>query len=166
MGRGLNGRDSGRGTRDSSGKANQQLAFLLSVQRSLRARFEEFRHAYDRRDGEAFRVALTDFHSSLRTWTEAEEEALLPAVVRTGVPGRDVIRELRLEWVQVRELTRYLLSQVIERAPIADVLGLIENLDRRLSAHESELEKVYYPAAARALTEQERRILDAAKPAE
>jgi hypothetical protein len=142
------------------------LFFLLAAQRSLRARFEEFRRAYDRRDGEAFRVALADFSECLKRWTGAEEEALLPAVVRSGVPGRDVIRELRLEWVQVRELTRYLLAQVMERAPVADVLGLIENLDRRLCAHESEMEKVYYPAAARSLTPDERRVLDLAKPPE
>jgi len=153
------GRGEGRSPADD-------VSFLLSVQRSLRSRFEDFRRAYERRDGEAYRLALTDFLSCLRTWTHAEEEALLPAIVRTGVTGRDVIRELRLEWVQVRELTNYLLTQVVDRAPVADVLGLIENLDRRLAAHESQMEKVYFPAAAKSLTPEERRGLEAAKPPE
>jgi hypothetical protein len=153
----------GRGEGEAAG---DDVSFLLAVQRSLRSRFEDFRRAYERRDGEAYRLALTDFLLCLRAWTHAEEEELLPAVVRTGVPGRDVIRELRLEWVQVRELTNYLLTQVSDRAPVADVLGLIENLDRRLAAHESQMEKVYFPAAAKSLTPEERRGLEAAKPPE
>lgn len=160
-------REAGRRTRRPDGETSaENLRFLLAAQRSLRTRFEEFRRAFDRRDTEAYRVALTDFHSCLRAWTEAEERALLPAVVRRGVPGRDVIRELRVEWVQVRELTRYLLSQITERAPVADLLGLAENLDRRLAAHESEMEKVYYPAAAAVIAPDERRALEAAKPAD
>lgn len=143
-----------------------RLFFLLSAQRALRARFDEYRRAYDRRDGEAYRTALSDFETCLRTWTVAEEDALLPAVVRTGVPRRDVIRELRLEWVQIRELTRYVLSQVLDRAAVADVLGLTENLDRRLAAHEAEMERVYYPAAAESLTAEELRALQAARPPE
>lgn len=67
--------------------------------------------------------------------------------------------------MQIRELTRYLLSLIDERAPIADVLGLAENLERRLTAHESEMENVYYPTAATLLTAEERRLLaDAAPP--
>jgi hypothetical protein len=52
-----------------------------------------------------------------------------------------------------------------ERAPLADVLGLVENLERRLAAHESEMEKVYYPGAAPLLTPDEWRLLrDSAPP--
>ena len=141
------------------------LSFLLSAQRALRSRFDDFRRALERRDEEAYRLALTDFHRCLVRWTQAEEEALLPAILRSSIEGRDPRRELRLEWVQVRELTRYLLSQVNERAPIADILGLSENLERRLSAHESEMEQVYYPAAAPVVTVKEIRLLaDAAPP--
>ncbi|HET7451281.1 MAG TPA: hypothetical protein VFL12_00945, partial [Thermoanaerobaculia bacterium] len=95
---------------------------------------------------------------------EAAQRALLPAVVRTGIPGRDPARELRLEWVQLRELARYLLEQVDGRAPIADVLGLAENLERRLAAHDHEMEIVYYPAAAPELTVAEWETLEAAAP--
>jgi len=141
------------------------LATLLSAQRGLRSRFEDFRRALERRDEEAYRVALTDFHACLRRWTEAEEKALLPAVLRAGVPGRDPQRELRLEWVQVRELTRSLLWQVNERARLSDLLGFTENLARRLAAHESEMETVYYPAAAATLRGDEWTSLAEAAPA-
>jgi hypothetical protein len=87
-------------------------------------------------------------------------------VLRTGVPGRDPRRELSLEWVQARELTRYLLEQIDARAPLSDILGLAENLARRLAAHEAEMEKVYYPAAAGALTAREFEVLREAAPPE
>jgi hypothetical protein len=137
---------------------------LVAAQRGLRARFEDFRRALDRRDEAAYRVALKDFHEHLRRWTAAEERILLPVLARTSFPGRDPQRELKLEYVQIRELTRYLLSQIDERAPIADVLGLVENLDRRLLAHESEMEKVYYPSGAPLLTPEEWRLLAEATP--
>ncbi len=137
----------------------------MAAQASLRSRFEDFRRALERRDEEAYRLGLTDFHQALRRWTEAEEAALLPAVLRAaGVAGRDPRRELHLEWVQLRELTRYLLSQVKERAPLGDILGFVENLERRFKAHESEMESVYYPAAAPALTPQEWKILAESAP--
>jgi len=137
---------------------------LLAVQQALRNRFDDFRRALGRRDVEAYRLGLTDFHQCLRRWTEAEEKALLPAVLRAGILGRDPQRELRLEWVQLRELTRYLLSQINDRAPIGDILGFAENLGRRFAAHESEVQNVYYPAAAEVLTSDEWRILVRAAP--
>ncbi len=84
---------------------------------------------------------------------------MLAALARTAIPGRDPQREVRLQYVQVRELTRYLLEQVSGNAPIGDILGLVENLERRLSAHEAEMEAVYYPAALGVLTDLERRTL-------
>jgi hypothetical protein len=140
------------------------LSLLLSARRALRSRFDDFRRALDRRDEEAYRLALADFHVCLCRWTQAEERALLPALIRNGLPGRDPQRELRLEWVQVRELTRYLLSQLAEHARMADILGFAENLGRRLDAHESEMLRVYYPAAAPLLTAEERALLEEAAP--
>ena len=66
--------------------------------------------------------------------------------------------------MQLRELTRYLLSQINDRAPMGDVLGFTENLARRFAAHESDLQNVYYPAAASTLTSAEWTILTAAAP--
>ena len=142
----------------------REEADLLRVQRSLRSRFEDFRRAFDRRDSEAYRVALADFHACLRRWTEAEEAALLPAVQRAGVPGREPRRELRLDCVQVRELTRFLHEEVSRGAPLPDLLGLIENLARRLAAHESEMAEVYFPAASPPLTPEEWSTLESAAP--
>lgn len=137
---------------------------LVAIQKGLRSRFEDFRGALDRREEAAYRLALADFHESLCRWTAAEERVLMPALGRASFSGRDPQRELRLEYVQIRELTRYLLSQIDERAPIADVIGLAENLARRLTAHESEMENVYYPTAATLLTSEERRLLTEAAP--
>ena len=140
------------------------LEGLLSEQAALRSRLEDFRRALDRRDEEAYRLGLADFHVCLRRWTEAEEKALLPAVLRAKIAGRDPQRELRLEWIQLRELTRYLLSQINNCAPIGDILGLAENLERRFAAHQSEMENVYYPAAAQVLTSDEWKSLADAAP--
>jgi hypothetical protein len=137
---------------------------LLAVQRGLRARFDDFRSALERREDDPCRLALSDFHAQLVRWTAAEERVLLPALSRASFPGRDPQRELRLEYVQIRELTRYLLAQIGERAPLADVLGLVENLERRLVAHEAEMEKVYYPGVAPLLTPDEWRLLEESAP--
>ena len=139
---------------------------LIEAQRGLRARFEDFRRALDRRDEEAYRVALADFHACLKRWTEAEEAALMPAVVRAGIPGRDPGREIRLDCVQVRELTRFLLEETTRRAALSDLLGLAENLSRRFAAHQSEMEKIYFPAAVPTLTLVEWKILREAAPRE
>jgi len=137
---------------------------LVAAQESLRRRFDEFRGALERRDEAAYRMALSDFHEHLCRWTAAEERVLLPALLRAPLPGRDPQRELRLEYVQLRELTRFLLSELARRAPMADVLGLVENLERRLTAHESEVKTVYYPAASTRLNADEWRALGEAAP--
>jgi len=131
----------------------------LAPQRSLRSRFDDFKRALERRDRAAYELALRDFQAGFKRWSEAEEPVLLAALLRAPIPGRDPQRELRLEYVQVRELARYLLDQVRGNAPMGDLLGLVENLDRRLGAHETEMERVYYPAALGAFTDAERRAL-------
>ena len=140
------------------------LPGLRTAQQALSSRFDDFRGALDRRDEAAYRFALEDFHRCLVRWTEAEEIALLPAILRAGVAGRDPQRELHLEWIQLRELTRYLLSLVTSHGKISDILGITENLGRRLVAHDSELDRVYYPVAAITLTLDEWKILAAAAP--
>ena len=84
---------------------------------------------------------------------------MVPAVARSVDCPRHAPRELRVELVQVRELTRFLLEQIGTHSPLADVLGLIDNLDRRLAAHESQLLSEYFPASASILTEEEWRDL-------
>ena len=70
---------------------------LLAAQRALRSRFDDFKLAFQRANTTAMAVALRDFETHLVRWTEAEEKALVPAVLREGVAGRDPQRELRLE---------------------------------------------------------------------
>lgn len=137
---------------------------LAAGQLALRSRFDDFRQALSRNDKPAIEVALTDFNEHLRRWTEAEEASLIPAVVRAGVPGRDPRRELRLEFVQIRELTAFILRQIGEGIRPRDLAGYVENLDRRLRAHEQGLQSVYFPAAAAALTADEWSALMAARP--
>jgi hypothetical protein len=138
------------------------LALLDGAQAALRARFDDFLGAFGRRDEAAYRLALSDFHDWLCRWTAAEEAALLAALVRARFPDRDPQRELTLEYVQLRELTRHVRMQIEARAPMADLLGLVENLSRRFDAHERGNLDVYHPAAAPLLTPAERQTLEAA----
>ena len=137
---------------------------LLSVPRALRSRFDDFQRALRNENRVAMEVAIDDFERHLRAWTAAEENALIPALERANIPGRDVRRELRLEYVQIRELTHYIALQLGEGAPSINIAGYVENLDRRLHAHEREMANVYYPAAS--LTDEEWAILAAALPPE
>lgn len=138
--------------------------WLLEGQRALRDRFNDVAGAMRRNDKTALDIALDDFERHLRAWTEAEEKAVIPAVSRVSIPGRDARRELRLEYVQIRELTNFIARGRENRAQPSELLGYLENLDRRLSAHELENRSVYYPVAAGSLTEDEWAILEAARP--
>lgn len=137
---------------------------LIAVQRALRSRFDEFRLAVQRVNATAAEIALADFDKHFRRWSEAEENALIPALARADIPGRDARRELRLEYVQIRELTRFILQQLREGVMPSHLHGYVENLDRRLRAHERDMENVYYPAGEATLTADEWRVLEAAAP--
>jgi hypothetical protein len=141
-----------------------RLPILLAAQRALRSRFDDFQRALRNENRAAMEVALADFEEHLRRWTDAEEKALVPALLRAQIAGRDARRELRIEYVQIRELTRYIAQQISERLPSMNIAGYVENLDRRLHAHEGEMDKFYYPAAAPLLTDDEWAVLDAARP--
>lgn len=142
----------------------RSLEWLLEGQRALRDRFDDFAAALRRNDKTALDVALVDFEQNLRRWTEAEEKALIPAVSRAEIPGRDPRRELRLEYVQIRELTNFIARGRETKAQPSELRGYVENLDRRLGAHERENRSVYFPIAAGSLTEEEWAILEAARP--
>ena len=142
----------------------RSVEWLLDGQRALRSRFDDLARAVRRNDTTALDVALDDFDRHLERWTKAEEQALIPAVTRTYMQGRDPRRELRLEYVQIRELTRFLVRQRATGVRPHDLLGYLENLDRRLRAHETEMQSVYYPAAAANLTAEEWAVLESARP--
>jgi hypothetical protein len=141
-----------------------RLETLLAAQHALRDRFQDFFRAMQRENALAAAIALDDYERRLRRWTEAEEQALIPALERAALPGRNVRYELRLEYVQLRELTRFLLQQLQEGIRPSHLLGYTQNLARRLQAHEQQMSEVYYPAAAAELTEGEWQLLEAARP--
>ena len=143
-----------------------RLEMLLSAQRALRSRFDDFQRALRHENRTTMEIALVDFERHLRRWTDAEERALVPALQRGGIAGRDPKRELRLEYVQIRELTRFLVQQLSEGVRSSHMAGYVENLDRRLHAHEREMGRVYYPAAEPRLTDEEWTALESARPAE
>jgi hypothetical protein len=137
---------------------------LSEAYSALRRRFDDFRQALERRDEAAYRVALSDFLKNLRQWTAAVELTLVPALGKIAQPGRDLSRELRLDFVQLRELSRHILEQIEARARLSDVLGLVENLDRRFAAHGLQIAQVYSAAAAESLDESGWTALRAAMP--
>ena len=120
--------------------------------------------AFDRRDTAAYRLALRDFEHNLARWSAGADAVLAAALARGPRVGRGLDRELRLEYVQLRELTRFLGSEVDRKAPLSDLLGLIANLERRFAAHEVAVATTYGPAAASLLTEGEIRSLVMASP--
>src|SRR3954465_1554686 len=117
-----------------------RLESFLSAQHALRSRFDDFKLAYQSANTTAMGDGLRDFESHLVRWTDGEEKSLVPAVVRVGVEGRDPKRDMRLDYVQLRELTRFLLLQLGESTPSRELGGYVENLDRCLRAHEGEME--------------------------
>ena len=141
-----------------------RIETLLAAQHALRDRFEDFFRAMQRENALAAGVALDDYERHLRRWTEAEEKALIPALTRVTLPGRNVQYELRLEYIQLRELTRFLLQQLQEGIRPSHLLGYTQNLARRLQAHEQQMSDVYYPAAAPEISAGEWAVLEAARP--
>lgn len=142
----------------------RSLDWLAAAERTLHARLADVLGAVAHEQRTAVEVALSDFEQHLRRWTEAEEVALIPAVERVGVPGRDARREIHLEFVQLRELTAFLVRQIAGGLRLRDLAGYFENLDRRLRAHDEALATTYYPIAAKTLTPDEWALLERARP--
>lgn len=88
----------------------------------------------------------------------------MAALARAPHAGRGLDRELRLEYVQLRELTRFLSTEIDRGAPLSDLLGLIANLERRFAAHEGSMRTLYGPAASPFLSEEELQTLAEASP--
>ena len=132
---------------------------LLAPQRKLRAGFDVFRRALEQNDRSAMELGLCQFELGLRRQIELELRVLQPVLARVSFAGRDARRELEFQYVQLRELTRHLAVRIASSAAMSEIIGFAENLDRRLAAHESEMERVYYPAALDLLSAEDRRAL-------
>jgi hypothetical protein len=122
---------------------------LARDHRRLDELFGRFLAAQDR---EAAGRAIGDFDAALRRHTELEEEHLFPAVPgeklssRADESERDrLFRELRLEHVQIRELSGMMVRQLGGSGGAAAVRGLAANLARRWDAHTSREEREAFP---------------------
>jgi hypothetical protein len=143
----------------SEAAAGPDVHALFAPQRALRERFEAFRRALDAGDRVATEIVLLEFERGLRRRIELELRVLQPALATVALPGRNARRELEMQYVQLRELVRNLAQRIAANSPRSETIGFAENLDRRLSAHEAELERVYYPAAWPALSVADREAL-------
>lgn len=86
--------------------------------------------------------AIREFDETLRRHTKREEEDLFPAapegklVAREQETDRDrLFRELRLEHVQIRELSGMIVRQLGEAGDALAARGLAASLARRWDAH-------------------------------
>jgi Hemerythrin HHE cation binding domain len=93
-------------------------------------------------DRESAASAIREFDATLRRHTEHEEEHVFPAaaggklVARAGESDEDhLFRELRLEHVQIRELSGMIVRQLSEAGDAGAVRGLAASLARRWDAH-------------------------------
>jgi hypothetical protein len=98
---------------------------------------------------EAARDAIRTFDDALRRHTADEEERIFPpvsSVARKLVPDEDepapqrVGRELRLEHVQIRELSA-MMRRLLEQDDLAGAERLAANLARRWDAHTAREER-------------------------
>jgi hemerythrin HHE cation binding domain-containing protein len=109
-------------------------------------------------DRESASRAISIFDAALRAHTRLEEEHVFPVapegnlVARTGESEDErLFRELRLEHVQIRELSGMIVRQLGDAGDAAAARGLAASLARRWDAHTEREEREGYPAALGAL---------------
>lgn len=97
---------------------------------------------------EPARRAIEEFDRELRRHTALEEERLLPKPAGHKLappeeePERDrLFRELRLEHVQIREVSAMIVRQLAEKSDLAAARALSGNLARRWDAHTAREER-------------------------
>ena len=100
------------------------------------------------RNVEEARRAIETFDGELRRHTAFEEEHLLPrppghklAPPETERGDELLLRELRLEHVQIREVSAMILRQLAEKGDLAAARALAGNLARRWDAHTTREER-------------------------
>ena len=99
--------------------------------------------------------AIGDFDAALRRHTELEEAHLFPEspgekLAPTADEGdrERLFRELRLEHVQIREVSGMMVRLVVERNDLAGARALAGNLARRWDAHTTREERDAFPKLA------------------
>jgi hemerythrin HHE cation binding domain-containing protein len=121
---------------------------LADEHRSLDERFGGFLAAATGGDAAAAADAIRAFDDGLRRHTALEEETILPpppdgrlAAAADETPQQRLSRELRLEHVQIRELSAMIRRLLEEREDLAGALRLAGNLARRWDAHTTREER-------------------------
>ena len=121
---------------------------LAVAHRRLDERFGAVLHELARGDAAAATDAAMAFDDALRKHTAAEEELLLP-LPRAGSLAPDLAetaaerlaRELRLEHVQLRELSAMIVRHLAEKADLEAARRLCPGLARRWDAHTAREER-------------------------
>ena len=124
---------------------------LIREHRELDDLFGRFLAAASAGDPDAAAVAIAAFDDALRRHTRSEEERLYPVTESSGPGGlaprpegdaqRGIFRELRLEHVQIRELSAMMRRLLEEKADLESARRLAPNLARRWDAHTSREER-------------------------
>jgi len=136
-----------------SEEAARALAETLTREhRNLDELFGRFLAAAARGEAECARRAIEEFDSELRRHMALEEERLLPkppghklAPPQEEREDERLFRELRLEHVQIRELSAMIVRQLAEKADLAAAHALAGNLARRWDAHTTREERNLFP---------------------
>ena len=123
--------------------------------RDIDERFGRFLAAAYAGDAAAAREAIEAFDDALRRHTAAEEEHLYldPPAHNLAVPPQEterarLFRELRLEHVQVRELSGMIRRLLAETPDLEAARRLAPNLARRWDAHTAREEKEAFGSGA------------------
>ena len=125
---------------------------LTDEHRAIDELFGGFLAAASAEDAGAAGAAIAAFDDALRRHTAFEEERLFApstgklAVPESETPAELLHRELRLEHVQVRELSAMIRRLVEERGDLAGALRLAGNLARRWDAHTGREERELFSA--------------------
>jgi hemerythrin HHE cation binding domain-containing protein len=97
--------------------------------------------------------AIGDFDEALRRHTDLEERHLYPASPGAKLVPADeegererLFRELRLEHVQIREVSGMMARLLVEKEDLAGARSLAGNLARRWDAHTQREEREAFPA--------------------
>lgn len=124
------------------------VARLTGEHRRLDDLFGQFLAAMSAGDAGEALAASEAFDEALRSHTRIEEEEVFPPAFEEGLapsldedPSRRLYRELRLEHVQIRELSGMIQRLLSEGVRLDEIPGLASNLARRWDAHTAREER-------------------------
>ena len=130
------------------------LAALLEREhRDLDALFGRFLAAVSNADPAAARDAIAAFDDALSRHTDFEETRIIPAPAghklaqpESEAPEARLHRELRLEHVQVREVSAMIRRLLEEKSDVEGARRLAGNLARRWDVHTTREERELFPS--------------------